>query len=73
MTSIEITEDMAKYWIEFEKNYDNIKKMLDLGVFEKDNISVVLYFDKFSSIRAVDKTKRLCVNYKTVVKVALQN
>lgn len=69
MTSIEITEDIAKYWIEFGKNYDNFKKMLDLGVFEKDNISVVLYFDKFSSIRAVDKTKRLCVNDKKSLQV----
>ena len=44
--------------------------MIEMGVFEKDNIQVTLYFDKFSSIRAIDKTKRITCNDKKSLQVA---
>jgi hypothetical protein len=69
-TSIEITEDIAKQWQDFMNNYSMFSKMLEMGVFEKDNIQVTLFFDKFSSLRAIDKTKRVIVNDKNKVKLA---
>lgn len=73
MTTVEITETIEKQWQDFMKYQKVFSKMLEMGVFESDNIQVTLYFDKFSSLRAIDKTKRLLVNSKKSLKVALQN
>lgn len=73
MTSVEITEDIAKEWQDFMKYHKVFSKMLEMGVFENDNIQVTLYFDKFSSLRAIDKTKRLLVKKKKVFQFALTN
>lgn len=64
MINVELTNEDAELFKIFRQFQDTFLKMIELGVFEKDNIQVSLYFDKFSSLRAIDKTKRLCVNYK---------
>lgn len=71
MINIEITEDISNQWKDFMKYHQVFSKMVELGVFEKDNISVTLYFDKFSSIRAIDKTKRITLNDKKCLQIAL--
>jgi hypothetical protein len=67
MQQIELTNKDCVLFLKFRENQSNFEKMLEMGVFEKDNISVTVYFDKFSSIRAVDKTKRITCNYKKVL------
>lgn len=70
MTGIELSNADAKLFLLFREHQTSFSKMVEMGVFEKDNISVVLYFDKFSSLRAIDKTKRLVVNDKQGLKFA---
>ena len=71
MTIVEITDEIASQWIDFMKYQQVFSKMVEMGVFEKDNIQVTLYFDKFSSIRAVDITKRLLANSKKDLSFAI--
>jgi hypothetical protein len=73
MISVEITEEISNQWKDFMNYHEVFSKMLEMGVFEKDNIQVTLYFNKFSSITAVDKTKRIIANDKINNKLALQD
>ena len=70
MIGIELTNEDAILFRKFREHQTNFSKMLEMGVFEKDNIQVTLFFDRFSSIRAIDKTKRIICNDKKVLQVA---
>ena len=69
-TQVELTEEDAKLFLIFRRHQNNFVKMIQMGVFDDGIIQATLYFDKFSSIRAVDKTKRVLCNNKTSLNVA---
>ena len=70
MISIDLTNEDAKLFVLFREHQTNFERMVDLGVFEKDNIQVTLFFNRFSSLTAIDKTKRILVNDKNRLKLA---
>ena len=70
MQAIELTNEECLSFRKFREYQTIFEKMIEMGVFEKDNIQVTLYFDKFSSIRAIDKTKRITCNDKKSLQVA---
>ena len=72
-TKIELTDEEAKQFILFRQYQETFYKMVALGVFDPDIIQATLYFNKFSSLTAVDKTKRMCVNHKKDQLFALTN
>lgn len=63
-TKIELTDEEAKQFMLFRQHQDTFYKMVALGVFDPDIIQATLYFNKFSSLTAVDKTKRVICNDK---------
>lgn len=70
MTTFEVTDEDAKLFLLFRKHQTNFQKMIEMGVFDDGIIQVTMYFDKFSSLRAIDKTKRVICNYKKDLKFA---
>lgn len=70
MQTIELSDRDATWFLLFRKHQDNFQKMVEMGVFDDGIIQATLYFNKFSHLTAVDKTKRLVCNHKTNLKVA---
>lgn len=53
MIKIELTEDNAVKFREFMKHYDTFSLLLERGVFAVKNGSVVLDFDKNSTLQTI--------------------
>lgn len=70
MQVLELSDRDASMFLLFRKHQTKFEKMLEMGVFDDGIIQITLYFDKFSAIRAVDKTSRVLVNNKRVQIVA---
>jgi hypothetical protein len=70
MIGVELTDEDAVLFRLFREHQTNFEKMVEMGVFEKDNIQVTLFFNKFSSLTAIDKTKRVTLNNKKRLQVA---
>jgi len=68
--TIELSNHDAAMFILFRKHQTKFQKMLEMGVFDDGIIQTTIYFDKFSSIRAVDNTKRIMCNPKKDLQVA---
>ncbi len=53
--TIFLSEEEAKKYIEWQKNYATFNLLLEKGVFNVTNGNVVLHFDKFGTLQTIER------------------
>lgn len=59
MTTFQLNPQDTKRFIEFQKHYGKIVKLIDSGVFDIRNGSSVLHFDRNGSINRIERHDNL--------------
>ncbi len=54
-TTVYLSEEDAKKFIEWQKHYDTFQLLLDRGVFDVKNGNVVLHFDSVGTLQTIER------------------
>jgi len=55
LTTIELTEDEAKLFLEFQKRFAFVQLLDSIKAFQMKSGSITIHFDSFGQIASVDK------------------
>lgn len=57
--NIELSDHDASLFISFQKNYNNIKKLIDNNVFAHKSKTLILHIDSFGNINGIEMKIKL--------------